>query len=452
MSSDVAYRPAPFYSHPWFLVLVGLLLNILAWIGAATISSLPGGIHLVLVLAGTLVSLAGVIKQLREGGWDLRERIESAAVVAAAGVVSLIAGFSMNRDWESGRMLFGALFIFSLLAVALILLPSIGRRIVLSLVILFHFGGMLTAITSVDPPNGTGPWLAKQAWSRVYQPYLSFLYLTNAYHFYSPDPGPPQVHWYHVQYEDGTQRVIQLPDRRSSPIDMHYQRMLALPEHSYAPLGRLPLTNVELTALSAQNKNNPEFRLPDRGSWEEIYQRRQMGTGLRLYSARVNRDGVEKEEPRPIPLVWGMSEYQQYREPADMSKKLFAGLAIRILKTAPLSESGAKPKSVKIYRVIHNLLTPRELADGKDPFDRAKMMPFFMGEFNIKGELLEPRDPFLYWYLPIVYVPGDFPRNAPGIDAGMPNVQFGQARPKDGYLLDSVEMHAAGEITKEKKQ
>ena len=40
--------------------------------------------------------------------------------------------------------------------------------------------------------------------ARVYRPYLNLLYMTNAYHFYSPDPGTSSVMWFAVYYDDGT--------------------------------------------------------------------------------------------------------------------------------------------------------------------------------------------------------------------------------------------------------
>ncbi len=56
--------------------------------------------------------------------------------------------------------------------------------------IVLHFLGIGTAVSiAVRRPLGSfsrrGP--------RIYQPYLEFMYLNNAYHFYSPEPGPGQL-------------------------------------------------------------------------------------------------------------------------------------------------------------------------------------------------------------------------------------------------------------------
>src|SRR5262249_7199499 len=122
----------------------------------------------------------------------------------------------------------------------LVLLPTPARRGAITGVILFHFLGMMVTFSSVDPPGGSGPWLSKQLWSRVYRPYLSFLYMTNAYHFYSPEPGSPGLMASAVRSSDDHLEWIWLPDRQRSPVAMHYQRMLALPEHTFFPNTRGP--------------------------------------------------------------------------------------------------------------------------------------------------------------------------------------------------------------------
>ena len=46
-----------------------------------------------------------------------------------------------------------------------------------------------------------------QAFNRVYNPYLQFIYQRNAYHFYSPDPGPASVLVFLLKTETGTDPV-----------------------------------------------------------------------------------------------------------------------------------------------------------------------------------------------------------------------------------------------------
>jgi hypothetical protein len=349
--------------------------------------------------------------------------------VSLAGLGALLSYLAMDAEWDSGKLFYVGMFILAVAGAVLILLPPLGRRIAMTLIILFHFGGMAVAISSVDPPNSTGPWLSKQLWGQVYRPYLSFMYLTNAYHFYSPDPGPPSLFWFSVHYSDGSQMWIKMPDRENSPVGMHYQRLLALPEHTFTQMPRLPFNAMELSLL-------PRDQHSERGSWEEIYHRRELGSTFHF-----------RPEGLPIPMVQDVDAIQQYREPQDGSKKLIAAVARRVLWTAPVPEKGVTAESVKMYRVIHQILSPQELAKGISPWDKEKYSPFFLGEYNRKGELKDSMEPFLYWYLPIVKVPDGFPNNGAQAGPGIPAV-FVRLAPKAGKLLDCLEMHAAGQIEK----
>jgi hypothetical protein len=426
------------FLRPWPILLGGLLLTVLGLVLASTELT---ALRVILLGAGVLAAGVAVLRRLRGAGWELNERVESAGVLALAAFVALLAYLGMDRGdvrpadalmprpdgskpdygWDSGQMFFGALAGVALAGSVLVLLPSLARRVVISLLLIFHFGGMCTAVTSVDPPNGTAPWLSMQLWAYVYRPYLSFMYLSNAYHFYSPDPGPPTLLWFRVQYEDGTFRWIKVPDRDQSPIGLHYQRMLALTESTNNPVLRLPLTEAEKWQLRQQG------RVIDHDSWEEILQRRRLGTTMRGH-------------PYPIQLVANMELNMQYREPQDLAKKLIASYARHVAANAPHTEDPSiKVKSVKVYRLTHTILSPAELAQGGSPDEEARFMPFFEGEFDPDGHLVDPRDPFLYWYLPIVWVPGSYPAEGTGIYVGVPI-------PPGAKLLNCLKIHA-GDIT-----
>ena len=117
--------------------------------------------------------------------------------------------------------------IVALAGAGLVLLPTVARKVVVSLLILLHFSSIMVSITSVPPPNGGLPWLPVQAWAHIYRPYGSFMYLNNAYHFYSPEPGPPTLAWFYVCALQRRQRPLDQaaqPERQpTSP--MHYQRL-----------------------------------------------------------------------------------------------------------------------------------------------------------------------------------------------------------------------------------
>ena len=432
MAHEPAPPPAaggPFYSRPWVLMAAGLFCAVLAWLLPFLLPAhlTPPVLRLLLLFGGGLLSLSAVNLRLRRASWDLPQRMESAALISVAGLGAWIGFLAMEEEWDSGRIFYASLFLLAAAGAVLVLLPPLARRVVLSLMVLFHFGGIVVAVTSVDPPNSTGPWLSKQLWSRVYRPYLSSMYLTNAYHFYSPDPGPPSLFWFAVHFSDGSYTWVKLPDRGNSPIGMHYQRLLALPEHTFQAIPRLPATLLELNELPADQR-------PERGSWEEIYHRRELGSTLKF-----------RPKGLPIPMVQDFEVNQQYREPYDASKKFIAAVAKRVLWNTPTPGEGITAESVKAYRVVHTILTPQELASGVSPWEKTKYVPFFLGEFDRKGELKDSREPFLYWYLPIVTVPADYPNHGGQMRPGIPAV-FVRFPDKSGFLLDCLEMHAAGQI------
>jgi hypothetical protein len=49
----------------------------------------------------------------------------------------------------------------------LVCLPQVWRHAIISLLVLFHFGGVLCVITATTPGSGHTPWLPYQLWSRV---------------------------------------------------------------------------------------------------------------------------------------------------------------------------------------------------------------------------------------------------------------------------------------------
>jgi hypothetical protein len=402
-------------------VLSGLGLAILGLIVMAATEWTA--LRVLLIGAGVLTAGAAVARRLQSAGQELEERVESAALLALAAFVALLAYLGMDKDWDSGQMFLGALVAVALGGSALVVLPSLIRRAVLSLLLVVHFGGMLTAVTAVDPPRSQAPWVSMQLWARLYRPYLGFMYLANAYHFYSPDPGPPTLVWFHVRYADDSYRWVKIPTREESPVGMHYQRMLALTESTNSPLPGAP-TQEMLNMLRDQGQ------VIERDSWEEILHRRQLGATIPLFG------------PDPIQIVPDLPMDVQYREPQDLAKVLIASYARHVALTYPHPEG--KPSvnvtSVKVYRVTHNIISPAELGKGLSPLELHRYWPYFQGEFDPSGKLLNPRDPFLYWYLPIAYVPPNYPAPGTGIRASVPPPRDWQQ--KGWRLLNCLEIHA----------
>jgi hypothetical protein len=458
MSHDSTPAPAAGgcrFLSPWYVLGAGLLCNAAAYVLASSDAG-PLLLQEALLAAGIALLVIAVVRRLKTTGWETPQRIESSAMVSLAGLGALVSYgfFRIHQEWDSGIEFSVSLFILALCGSLLILLPPLARRTALSLMLVFHFGGMATAITSIDPPGGTPPYLPKQLWTWVYRPYLTFLYMTNAYHFYSPDPGPPSLLWFAIQYSDGSYTWVKIPDRANSPVGMHYQRVLAMPEHSYQPQPRLPFSLFELKVANAE--------IPQRGPWETIYARRELGSTFLYRYPNPPRELKEPAPGYPIPMVppANIDIMSQYREPQDVHKKILAYIARRMLENAPPAPTeGVTAQSVKMYRLIHRILSPQELAEGMSPLDKTKYAPYFMGEFDRNANLKDPLEPFLYWYLPITMVPPDYPRpEVSALDAVAPRPQipvvYVGLKPKGGFLLDCLEMHAAGRIAdraKEKK-
>ena len=208
--------------------------------------------------------------------------------------------------------------------------------------VLFHFGGILTAIFSVQPPNATPCWLTGALWAYVYRPYLQFMYLNNAYHFYSPEPGPATQLWFLVTYEDPKvkPRWFVVPRREDFAGKLPYYRRIAmteatnyqrvgLPDDFYGPGGRFERRNLKVSEIPYWS-NLPE--------------------GKRAFAP---------------------ADLSQYREPRDLdAKKYIASYAQHVIKGPEYRDPeypNTRIRAVKVYRVVHTILQPGELAERQEP-------------------------------------------------------------------------------------
>jgi hypothetical protein len=382
------------------------------------------------VCAALLLAGGAVSRRLQTSSQDPEDRVTSAAIVSLAGLVALLGYAATPSSWDSVRMLLAVLTVVALFGSVLVLLPRVPRRIIASAIVLFHFAGIATAVTSVAPANEPAPWLSTQLWLRVFRPYLQFMYLTNAYHFYSPNPGPPSLNWFRVRYSDGTSRWIKLPVREESPVGLQYQRMLALAESSNNPLSRPPLTKAEIEELKKRDPNN-EY---DREPWETIVERRTVGGGL--YSPPLYRPA-------------DMAPEAQYNEPSDYAKRLIQSYARHIARTSPHpTNPNAKVVDVRVYRVIHQIIRPFDYARGISPLVPTLYTPTYVGKFDTDGNLLDgspitsknsgPPDPFLYWYVPMVIVPKNYGERGETV----PLLFNHQPSLEEGKILNGVEIHS----------
>ena len=92
---------------------------------------------------------------------------------------------------------------------------------------------------------------------------------------------------------------------------------------------------------------------------------------------------------------------------------------------------------VKVYRVVHRMLTPKETALGAQPDKKWMYQPFFQGEFDVDGNLKNAQDPYLYWLIPIVN------KKSPGLTSGQSvEVDTVAALHQDDDILDCLEIHS----------
>lgn len=425
--------------------LPSLLVGLAAGVMGAAIARLwpgcPGPIRAGLVVGSLLA--AGAAVSLRPKSW---------AVVGVAAVVGWLAWFGTDPAWDSARLLVAILTgIAGSAAFLLSLSPGLGllsvvlwgraqasqtelrelqqrgervgqvlSRTAVSLFIVFHFCGILTAINNVPLPNGQPAWVANQLWTRVYRPYLTFFYLNNAYHFYSPEPGPACLLWYYIEYSDGSARWVKVPNRQEhakDPLAMEYYRRLSIAENAnqLMPVG-VPADGRPRRIKGEQMGIPSPEEITLHMSWVPQYRMPAENT-KRITESYIRH--VARTNPPP-PRRAGQGEFLAIlaTAPADgLAGFSWAGL----FQLRPVEIVG-----IKFYRVMHMMLQPSQFGQGEDPLDPVLFLPYYHGEFDRHGQLKDPHDPLLYWLIPIL-------RKTSDPSAG-----------KSKDVVDYLEVHARG--------
>jgi hypothetical protein len=416
----------PLYFRPWVVLVAGLVL-VAVGLGLSALDSHAAAVARAwFLVAGLLTAGAAIIRRLRTAGWDLEERLGTAGLIAAGAFVALVAYLAIKKnvetpdgktvlgdDWTSAEFFLIGLIVIALAGAALVALPSLPRKVLLSFLFVFHFGGILVAGLNV-PAGGIGepPYLTNQLWVHVYRYYLGYIYMTNAYHFYSPDPGPSTLVWFRVQYDDDSYRWVQMPDKKGSRVPLQYTRSMVIADSTGLGGGMPPRP-----LLAA--------RLNDR--------KRQ---GLLFRPEPTKDDPNPRSVPIPIiyeDLVYGPTNNmpippEAYKEPNEYSRRLVASYVRYVSKNYPNeTDPSIAIKNVKVYRITHKLIGANEMARGYDPSQEIFLYPYFMGKYDTQGELIDKQqeydafgrpkldkyDGFLYWVVPILPVPkggptGDF--------------------------------------------
>jgi hypothetical protein len=99
----------------------------------------------------------------------------------------------------------------------------------------------------------------------------------------------------------------------------------------------------------------------------------------------------------------------------------------------------AQVTSLKMYRVVHNIVQAQAMAEDWDPLNPVYYAPYYQGEFDRDGKLLKPDDPFLYSLIPILYEPKSDLRPG-GFRAQLPGKP--KWNPDDYEIVDYCKLHA----------
>ncbi len=414
MARNVASSPEaePIYLRPWTVLLVGLGLVVvglgLCWLDNHTASI----VRAFCLVIGLFVAGAAIGRRLQTAGQELEQRLESAGMVATGAFAALLAYLAIKEadDWGSAQFFLAGVICFAGFGALLVLLPVVLRKVAVGLWLLFHFVGIFVACVNVAPPGLTSPpWVTEQAWTRVYRFYLGYLDMTNAYHFYSPDPAPSTLAWFRIQYEDDTARWVKMPDKKDTAVPLAYTRTTII--GSSMDLGSGQTTPL-LLALRIQERK----------------------VAGRNFTPEPTKDG-QKYKVVPIPIIaedldnWvnGLPiPPDSYKEPNEFSKALISSYVRYVAKNYKHETDPSVPvKSIKVYRLVHKLASPSELANGLDPMQEAFLAPYYLGTYDTQGKLLVPQqeytydpargivakfddrhfDGFVYWTVPILALP-----------------------------------------------
>jgi len=383
--SVVTFSKAPEWVSGLFALAVALLLG---WAANQAVRAWLAGIGSSLQVVFLLVGISAV-------------QVFSAFLIIPGGWTTSTVFAITPGNWGSMRLLATFLAIIPVIGAVLVALPKTLRKIVIVGLAAFHFGGIMTAVTAVEPPGSTAPWLSAWLWGKVYRPYLQFFYLNNAYHFYSPEPGPPVLVWFRIDYTDNKSMWYRIPNDEDK-VPLLYFRQLSLTE-----LG----TNQALPYVP----NN----------YGDLMQIR-------------NAAGLAHDPPIP-PLLPDMSTNFAYRQPHPRALDTISSYIRHVAHRFPHPSDNPKAeiKQIRMYRVTHLLLSVEQFKKGIDPKAPSTYLPYFYGDYDKEGKLINPNDGMLWFSLPIY------------------NEQELRMRNPNGHIpevLDYFRLHSGLDITKEKQQ
>ncbi|MGF1578191.1 MAG: WD40 repeat domain-containing protein, partial [Gemmataceae bacterium] len=319
------------------------------------------------------------------------------------------------RNWDTIRMFLAVLTLVAFLASPLLLMPRMLQMVTVSLLVLVHFIGILHAVMTAPPAI---PWTFRQTWVRFYRPYLLFMYINNAYHFYAPEPGPASSLWIYIFYElEGQDDSLlyyraQFPKMNSKgqvdyPLSLQYFRRLSFVDKIQRSDGnQLSLYTVDEAGRQVPNP---------------VVTYRYLNSPAQSHAQMLG--AVPLRGDYKIPMHPGFPHLAQYQYPGLYARELLQSFAHHVAaKIKHPEHPDAKVVYVKIYRATHAIppsavvarwtkVTKRPLTELKnfEPY----YYPYYMGKFSPEGKLLDaPKfskqgrlvegDPVLYWLIPVL--------------------------------------------------
>jgi hypothetical protein len=343
-------------------------------------------IRAVLTLGGALT--IGIALYLRPGHVSL---------YVLACLSAIIARFGFPQDWDSGHTAAGLASVIAGIGAVITALPVGYRKVAASVLMLLHFGGICVSVTS----PGAQPWTSGAAGALFYRPYLQSVYLTNAYHFYSPEPGPASQVWFCIRYEKDSNgnysqkwfKFPRRPDDITDPLGISYYRRLSL-TMNLETADQMPVTD---------------------------------GMKRARIIAAQRKDGIPIK-PEMLPLD------TQFHMPSIAVRDYILPSYVRHIAKLPMLQhpDGLPIHSVRVYLVIHNVLRPADLEWGANPYDPTTYLPFYFGDFSSDGKLQNAGDPLLYWLIPIIRRPKD---------ETVKPWHTVKTHPSEFVLIDGVKLH-----------
>jgi hypothetical protein len=356
-------------SNPWPWMIAGLALlgTALLWVQLLGDKLTP--VRVGLVFLGVVGAGAAVAIRAKS------EKVLGAAALAAFTGAWALYLPNQESSWNSIRLVLAVTAVVAVLAAFLVAIPRVWRRVAVSVLVVVHFCGILTAVTAAPP----APWLANVLWVYFYRPYLQFMYLNNAYHFYAPNPGDSYEIRFRVEYTTDadpgfvhwTWRTVPKLDPEGWPeytLALQYQRRIAL---------------ANLLAQSTTG-GGPTA--------EAVYRR--------------EKENMERyEDQRPIiPRNPVDTHIGQYAAPTKAGLHVLSSFVRHVAYEFRHSHPGARIQNIKVYRIEHKFLSAPEMESGKQPQDPNTYFPYFWGNYDPEGVLKSEQDPYLYWQLPIMEI------------------------------------------------